>query len=52
MDKVEKSIMYSHPTCGYCDLLRETIKDAEKFIKNTEIKEEKKSEKKSEKKKK
>jgi len=34
----------------YCDLLKNTIKDAEKFIKNTEVKEEKKSEKKSEKK--
>ena len=33
----------------YCDLLKNTIKDAEKFIKNTEVKEEKKSEKKSEK---
>ena len=28
----------------YCDLLKNTIKDAEKFIKNTEPKEEKKSE--------
>jgi len=34
----------------YCDLLKNTIKDAEKFIKNTEVKEEKKPEKKSEKK--
>ena len=36
----------------YCDLLKNTIKDAEKFIKNTESKEEEKSEKKSDKKKK
>ena len=36
----------------YCELLRDTIKDAEKFIKNPEEKEEKKSEKKSDKKKK
>ena len=28
----------------YCELLKETIKDAEKFIKNIEIPEEKKSE--------
>ena len=32
----------------YCDLLKNTIKDAEKFIKAPEAKEEKKSEKKSE----
>ena len=32
----------------YCDLLKDTIKDAEKFIKAPEVKEEKKSEKKSE----
>ena len=31
----------------YCDLLKSTIKDAEKFIKNSEPKEEKKSEKKT-----
>jgi small subunit ribosomal protein S2 len=31
----------------YCELLKETIKDGEKFIKNSEPKEEKKSEKKS-----
>ena len=31
----------------YCELLKNTIKDAEKFIKSAEIKEEKKSEKKS-----
>ena len=31
----------------YCDLLKNTIKDAEKFIKTSETKEEKKSEKKS-----
>jgi len=31
----------------YCELLKETIKDAEKFIKDSESKEEKKSEKKS-----
>ena len=36
----------------YCDLLKDTIKDAEKFIKAPEVKEEKKSEKKSETKKK
>ena len=36
----------------YCDLLKNTIKDAEKFIKAPEAKEEKKSEKKSETKKK
>ena len=36
----------------YCDLLKNTIKDAEKFIKNPESQEEKKSEKKSERKKK
>ena len=36
----------------YCDLLKETIKDAEKFIKDPEIKEDKKSEKKSDNKKK
>ena len=36
----------------YCELLKETIKDAEKFIKDSEPKEEKKSEKKSDKKKK
>ena len=36
----------------YCDLLKNTIKDAEKFIKAPEVKEEKKSEKKSETKKK
>ena len=36
----------------YCDLLKNTIKDAEKFIKIPEIQEEKKSEKKSERKKK
>ena len=36
----------------YCELLKETIKDAEKFIKDPEPKEEKKSEKKSDKKKK
>jgi len=34
----------------YCDLLKETIKDAEKFIKTPDVKEEKKSEKKIEKK--
>ena len=34
----------------YCDLLKDTINDAEKFIKNTEVKEEKKLEDKSEKK--
>ena len=34
----------------YCDLLKDTIKDAEKFIKEPNLKEEKKSEKKSEKK--
>jgi small subunit ribosomal protein S2 len=34
----------------YCDLLKNTIKDAEKFIKSTEVGEEKKLEKKSEKK--
>ncbi len=34
----------------YCDLLKETIKDAEKFIKTPETKEEKRSEKKVEKK--
>ena len=34
----------------YCELLKDTIKDAEKFIKDTNIKELKKSEKKSEKK--
>lgn len=27
MDKAEKSIMYSHPTCGYCDLMREELVD-------------------------
>ena len=31
----------------YCDLLKNTIKDAEKFITKTDVKEEKKSEKKS-----
>jgi small subunit ribosomal protein S2 len=36
----------------YCDLLKDTIQDAEKFIKNSESKEEKKSEKKSDNKKK
>ncbi len=36
----------------YCDLLKNTIKDAEKFIKDPEPQEEKKSEKKSERKKK
>ena len=36
----------------YCDLLKNTIKDAEKFIKSPEPQEEKKSEKKSERKKK
>ena len=36
----------------YCELLKETIKDAEKFIKDPEIKEDKKSEKKSDNKKK
>ena len=36
----------------YCDLLKDTIKDAENFIKKTENKEEKKSEKKVDKKKK
>ena len=36
----------------YCDLLKSTIKDAEKFIKKPEIKEEKKTEKTSERKKK
>ena len=36
----------------YCDLLKSTIKDAEKFIKKPEIKEEKKIEKTSERKKK
>ena len=36
----------------YCDLLKNTIKDAEKFIKSTENKEEKKSETKTDKKKK
>jgi len=36
----------------YCDLLKDTIQDAEKFIKNPESKEEKKSEKKSDNKKK
>ncbi len=36
----------------YCDLLKNTIKDAEKFIKNPEPQQEKKSEKKSESKKK
>ena len=36
----------------YCDLLKKTIKDAEKFIKSPEPQEEKKSEKKSERKKK
>ena len=36
----------------YCELLKNTIKDAEKFIKDAEVKEEKKSEKKSDKKKK
>ncbi len=34
----------------YCELLKQTIKDAEKFIKDSDLKEEKKSEKKSEKK--
>ena len=34
----------------YCELLKKTIKDAEKFIKDPQIKEEKKAEKKSEKK--
>ena len=34
----------------YCDLLKDTINEAEKFIKNTEVKEEKKLEDKSEKK--
>ena len=36
----------------YCDLLKNTIKDAETFIEKTEVKEEKKSEKKTDKKKK
>ncbi len=25
MGKKTKSIMYSHPTCGYCDLMREEL---------------------------
>ena len=25
MAKKTKSIMYSHPTCGYCDLMREEL---------------------------
>ena len=33
----------------YCELLKDTIKDAEKFIKSPEAKEDKKSEKKSDK---
>ncbi len=33
----------------YCELLKDTIKDAEKFIKSPEVKEDKKSEKKSDK---
>ena len=33
----------------YCELLKQTIKDAEKLIKDSDLKEEKKSEKKSEK---
>ena len=36
----------------YCDLLKNTIKDAEKFIKSADNKEEKKSENKTDKKKK
>ena len=34
----------------YCELIKETIKDAEKFIKDTKLEEEKKLDKKSEKK--
>ena len=24
---LKKSIMYSHPTCGYCDLMREELQE-------------------------